>query len=60
MTNWVIVNSDNYVMIKIDVPFLIQERLAIICIILVNILALKEVFLIDYHVYCIFELISLL
>ena len=60
LTNWVIVNSDNNVIIKMDVPFLVQDRLASICIILVSILALKESFLIDYHFYCIFELISLL
>ena len=45
--------------IKTDVLFLVQERLAIICMVLVNILALKEVFFVRLPFYCIFELISL-
>ena len=48
MTNCVIVNSDIKVIIKINVPVLVQERLAKICMILVNVLALREVFFIDY------------
>ena len=47
LSNWVIVNSDNNVIIKTYVPFLVQESLASICMILVSILDLKEVFLID-------------
>ena len=56
LTNWVIVNSDNTVIIKIDLLFLVQEILSSICMILVNILALRDVFLVYYNFFAFFNL----